>query len=102
MIVRNRENILTFSWTAETICRKDKGERDDIKLPTFDFLAISNATNHFSQSNKLGQGGFGPVYKVLKLYITQTFILMKLISLFPKLLSGHITRWARDCSEEAF
>jgi len=30
----------------------------------FDFLSISNATNNFSESNKLGQGGFGPVYKV--------------------------------------
>ncbi|KAA3477886.1 Cysteine-rich RLK 29 [Gossypium australe] len=30
----------------------------------YDFSTISAATNHFSNSNKLGQGGFGAVYKV--------------------------------------
>ncbi|XP_027910185.1 G-type lectin S-receptor-like serine/threonine-protein kinase At4g27290 [Vigna unguiculata] len=48
---------------AETNYWKDKNKKDDIDLPIFDFLYISNATNNFSESNKLGQGGFGPVYK---------------------------------------
>ncbi|XP_061340602.1 G-type lectin S-receptor-like serine/threonine-protein kinase At4g27290 [Gastrolobium bilobum] len=44
----------------------DKGGEEDINLAIiFDFSFISNATNHFSQSNKLGEGGFGPVYKGL-------------------------------------
>lgn len=30
----------------------------------FDFKTIRNATDSFSQRNKLGQGGFGGVYKV--------------------------------------
>nr|KYP44604.1 Putative serine/threonine-protein kinase receptor [Cajanus cajan] len=42
---------------------KNKSQKDDINLPTFDFSSISRATNHFSQNNKLGQGGFGVVYK---------------------------------------
>ncbi|KAK1391219.1 Receptor-like serine/threonine-protein kinase [Heracleum sosnowskyi] len=32
-------------------------------LPLFDFRTIYNATDNFSHSNKLGEGGFGPVYK---------------------------------------
>ncbi|KAK7312943.1 hypothetical protein VNO77_37212 [Canavalia gladiata] len=48
---------------SETNYWKDQNKKNDIDLPIFDFLTISNATNHFSQSNKLGQGGFGPVYK---------------------------------------
>jgi hypothetical protein len=30
----------------------------------FSFSRIKNATDHFSTGNKLGEGGFGPVYKV--------------------------------------
>ncbi|XP_077224197.1 cysteine-rich receptor-like protein kinase 10 isoform X1 [Tasmannia lanceolata] len=32
-------------------------------LPWIDFSTIQQATNNFSDENKLGQGGFGPVYK---------------------------------------
>ncbi|XP_040251495.1 cysteine-rich receptor-like protein kinase 25 [Aegilops tauschii subsp. strangulata] len=37
------------------------GRSPEFKL--FDFSEVSNATNNFSDENKLGQGGFGPVYK---------------------------------------
>jgi hypothetical protein len=30
----------------------------------FDLATIEAATNHFSDDNKLGEGGFGAVYKV--------------------------------------
>jgi hypothetical protein len=30
----------------------------------YDISQVLEATNNFSESNKLGQGGFGPVYKV--------------------------------------
>jgi hypothetical protein len=32
----------------------------------FDMATIANATYNFSNNNKLGEGGFGPVYKVNK------------------------------------
>ncbi|KAK9714804.1 hypothetical protein RND81_06G121500 [Saponaria officinalis] len=32
-------------------------------LPLFEFTKLAAATNDFSETNKLGQGGFGPVYK---------------------------------------
>ena len=34
------------------------------EFPFIDLATIHEATDHFSESNKLGQGGFGPVYKV--------------------------------------
>jgi len=34
-------------------------------LKVFDYTLVVEATNGFSSENKLGQGGFGPVYKVI-------------------------------------
>lgn len=46
---------------------KCKREKEDVQLSTlFSFSTISKATNHFSDCNKIGQGGFGPVYKVVR------------------------------------
>jgi len=33
-------------------------------LPLMDLSSIHEATNSFSKENKLGEGGFGPVYRV--------------------------------------
>ncbi|KAI9094278.1 hypothetical protein K1719_026860 [Acacia pycnantha] len=41
--------------------REDDGHAIDI--PHFHLESILDATNNFSNANKLGQGGFGPVYK---------------------------------------
>nr|XP_023913706.1 G-type lectin S-receptor-like serine/threonine-protein kinase At4g03230 [Quercus suber] len=41
---------------------REEGETD-IDLPFFDFESILVATDSFSNANKLGQGGYGPVYK---------------------------------------
>ncbi|KAL2932340.1 hypothetical protein RDABS01_037750 [Bienertia sinuspersici] len=38
-------------------------------LPLFKFENIEVATNNFSIDNKIGQGGFGPVYKVTFFFI---------------------------------
>ncbi|KAL7213298.1 hypothetical protein ACSBR2_015920 [Camellia fascicularis] len=42
---------------------------ENIDLPIFNIVTIANATNNFSISNKIGEGGFGPVYKAWKLWI---------------------------------
>ncbi|XP_058210783.1 G-type lectin S-receptor-like serine/threonine-protein kinase At4g27290 isoform X2 [Rhododendron vialii] len=38
-------------------------QKEELELPLFDLATISKATNNFSEHNKLGEGGFGSVYK---------------------------------------
>jgi len=45
---------------------KPNENQEDFELPLFDIASITRATNHFSNRNKLGEGGFGPVYKVIE------------------------------------
>lgn len=47
---------------------------NNAELSFFNFSSIVIATNNFSDENKLGQGGFGPVYKVN--YVTVDMIVV--------------------------
>ncbi|KAK7257259.1 hypothetical protein RIF29_31107 [Crotalaria pallida] len=47
-------------WTRE---KNDESKQEDLEVPLFDLVVIKHATNDFSSCNKLGEGGFGPVYK---------------------------------------
>ncbi|THG17845.1 hypothetical protein TEA_011385 [Camellia sinensis var. sinensis] len=40
-----------------------ESKNEDIELPLFHLVAITKATDNFAINNKLGEGGFGPVYK---------------------------------------
>ncbi|XP_030493074.2 G-type lectin S-receptor-like serine/threonine-protein kinase At4g27290 [Cannabis sativa] len=42
---------------------KNNGSHEELDLPLFTFSQITTATDNFSERNKLGQGGFGSVYK---------------------------------------
>ncbi len=42
-----------------------KRTKEDLDMPLFDFVTIVRSTNNFSCTNKIGEGGFGPVYKVI-------------------------------------
>lgn len=54
-----------------------QSQENEVEMPIFDFTTIEIATNGFSFSNKIGEGGFGPVYKVV--FLTDIFV-FKLIS----------------------
>ncbi|XP_042436012.1 receptor-like serine/threonine-protein kinase SD1-8 [Zingiber officinale] len=44
-------------------CDEEETEGKDLDLPLFELNTIAEATDNFWMNNKLGQGGFGPVYK---------------------------------------
>ncbi|XP_050384051.1 G-type lectin S-receptor-like serine/threonine-protein kinase At4g27290 [Argentina anserina] len=59
-----------FLWKKRTRKERKYGEtisKDDVEndteLPLFGLRSILSATNNFSEANRLGEGGFGPVYK---------------------------------------
>ncbi|KAK2408438.1 G-type lectin S-receptor serine/threonine-protein kinase [Trifolium repens] len=52
-------NFVPFQWQQEYF----KVIKEDMDLPIVDLSIIVKATDNFSSGNKLGEGGFGPVYK---------------------------------------
>lgn len=50
---------------------------EDIDLPIFDLPTITAATNGFSSENKIGAGGYGPVYKVSNFFHNSRFSIPK-------------------------
>ncbi|PON70490.1 Tyrosine-protein kinase, partial [Trema orientale] len=57
-------NSVNVFLSASNSC--EDAEEISEEFSQFDFERIRDATNDFSDANKLGQGGFGAVYKVLK------------------------------------
>ena len=44
--------------------QNNEGQKEHLELPFIDLSMIADATDNFAINNKLGEGGFGPVYKV--------------------------------------
>lgn len=45
------------------LLKADERRNEDLELPLLDLITLETATNNFSHTNKIGEGGFGPVYK---------------------------------------
>eukprot|EP00261_Vitis_vinifera_P031476 XP_019072719.1 PREDICTED: receptor-like serine/threonine-protein kinase SD1-8 isoform X2 [Vitis vinifera] len=70
---RKGEDLLVFDFgnsSEDTNCyelgetnRLWRDEKKEVDLPMFSFASVSASTNNFCIENKLGEGGFGSVYK---------------------------------------
>ncbi|KAJ6842400.1 receptor-like serine/threonine-protein kinase SD1-8 [Iris pallida] len=62
---RKKKRRVTLGVTGTSFNDKSNAasREHDLDLPLFDFDTILASTNQFSEENKLGEGGFGPVYK---------------------------------------
>lgn len=60
--MRNFNLIARNDTLIDTILCSKQHDPSDLHMLDLDSILV--ATNHFSIKNKLGQGGFGPVYKV--------------------------------------
>jgi serine/threonine protein kinase len=62
-------NLKSLSYKSDFIIKEDHQNSgmqvDDGDLPVFNLSTIAKATNNFTIINKIGEGGFGPVYKVI-------------------------------------
>ncbi|KAL3639902.1 hypothetical protein CASFOL_014870 [Castilleja foliolosa] len=60
-------SLMLYSWKRKKVNNHkiEKGHNKNLELPMFDLSTLTKATNNFSINNKLGEGGYGPVYKGL-------------------------------------
>ena len=56
--------------------------RSSSDLPLMDLASILAATDNFSKANKLGEGGFGPVYRVSERSTNYSTVVKKLLTEF--------------------
>ncbi|KAI3682677.1 hypothetical protein L1987_82834 [Smallanthus sonchifolius] len=58
-------SVSCLDWRKKNLVKKGDNTMDisTIESLQYDFRIIEAATNGFSESNRLGEGGFGPVYK---------------------------------------
>ncbi|KAF9666872.1 hypothetical protein SADUNF_Sadunf16G0273900 [Salix dunnii] len=59
-----------LAWQMTVALLRNPHKDDDVDLPLFDLGIVACATSNFSDEHKLGEGGFGPVYKTVRLIIS--------------------------------
>lgn len=63
VFVTNKSRASSIDVSGSTEFSLEGNQLSGPELPFFNFTCIAKATNSFSEDSKLGQGGFGPVYK---------------------------------------
>ncbi|WJX93841.1 hypothetical protein P8452_75329 [Trifolium repens] len=61
--ILRRRRIIENSEVIDMEGDKGSEDEDDLDLPLLAYSTLVTATNNFSIKNKIGEGGFGPVYK---------------------------------------
>ncbi|KAB1202885.1 hypothetical protein CJ030_MR8G027820 [Morella rubra] len=64
-VFRSRKNAKEAAEKSEKLGQGRDGQEEDMELPILNLSIIARAIDGFSLDNKLGEGGFGPVYKGL-------------------------------------
>ncbi|MED6167511.1 hypothetical protein PIB30_003483 [Stylosanthes scabra] len=63
-LIRKRRKRATLKEANAALKDHSKEEQEeDPEVPSYDLSVIASATDNFSDKNKLGEGGFGPVFK---------------------------------------
>ncbi|XP_057959347.1 G-type lectin S-receptor-like serine/threonine-protein kinase At4g27290 isoform X2 [Malania oleifera] len=64
-LAANGQDLYIRMPASELERRENSGEagNEDLELPLLDLATVTSSTNNFSDDSKLGEGGFGPVYK---------------------------------------
>ncbi|KAK7328005.1 hypothetical protein VNO77_22099 [Canavalia gladiata] len=60
---RSRDFLLNEGVFSNNRENSREKSMDELEFPMFDFITIAMATNNFCEKNKLGEGGFGSVYR---------------------------------------
>ncbi|RVW68936.1 G-type lectin S-receptor-like serine/threonine-protein kinase [Vitis vinifera] len=70
LVISSFSGILTLGlaiwfqfWKKRRMGTDQESKKENLELPLFDLPTIATATNNFSNTNKIGAGGFGSVYK---------------------------------------
>ncbi|KAL5774645.1 hypothetical protein ACOSP7_012202 [Xanthoceras sorbifolium] len=61
--MKEKHNLLKREEGSRNFSGENKNKDKLQDLPLFEFEKLATATNKFHSNNKLGEGGFGPVYK---------------------------------------
>ena len=86
-----------FKLEKLSLSPKNSPEITFEELPLFNLASMGIATDNFHVANRLGQGGFGPVYKVMFVEVEFDGVVCKFGNDLV-FISGDIGRWTSNSS----